>query len=147
MAELKKDLNPELFYNNINNLISKNKANGSLNFTIFANDLSKLANDKSKEFFNSRYNRDCRVGYTDCNVEYMMWMIALMSVSWSIINLRNKTENGHCQNNTPDHGHPNKNPPLCHHGSEFHKEFYNDCILSFENILNNLRSNSPEALR
>jgi hypothetical protein len=147
MAELKKDLNPELFYNDINNLISKNIVDGSPNSTIFANDISKLANERSKEFFNSRYNRDCRVEYTDYHTEYMICMIALMSMSWSIVNLRNKTENGHCQNNTPDHRHPNKNPPLCHSGSQFHKEFYDDLIISFENILNKARSNSPEALR
>jgi len=47
-------------------------------------------------FFNYRYNRDCRIECNDPHNEYIMWTIAFMSMSCSIVNLRNKIENGRC---------------------------------------------------
>lgn len=44
------------------------------------------------------------------NVEYVIWVMALMFMSWPITNLKRKTQNGHCQN--VNHSHGDTNPRL-----------------------------------
>ena len=61
-----------------------------------------------------------------------MWTLASISMSWIFTNLKRKTENVHCQN--VDHKHQDRNPRLCHIGSEFHKESYYECLKSLEDI-------------
>jgi hypothetical protein len=71
------------------------------------------------------------IGYSSGYFEPILWMLGLISLSWLTINLKKKTEEGHCQN--PDHklahGHP-----YCSTGSEFHKGFY-DAFLETLNVL------------
>lgn len=58
--------------------------------------------------------------------------MALMFVSWSITNLKRKTQNGHCQN--IDHPHGNTNPRYSQEGTKFHRELYNECIKTFQDL-------------
>jgi hypothetical protein len=71
-------------------------------------------------------------------------MLGLMTTSWIIINLRSKVIDGHCQN--IQHAHGAKNPRLCSKGSQFHKQFFDDVLASYNDILTLAKSNSPEII-
>ena len=71
-----------------------------------------------------------------------MWTLALISMSWILNNLRNKIENGHCQNT--EHAHGEKTPRLCPKGGQFHKELYIECLNSFKEIVQTAEQNTPK---
>lgn len=57
--------------------------------------------------------------------------LALMLLSWLKINLKKKTENGHCHN--PTHRTSETNEPAnCPIGSEFHRKLYSDYVSILE---------------
>jgi hypothetical protein len=85
---------------------------------------------------------ECKLNYKMQSTENRMWTLALISMSWILNNLRNKTENGHCQN--IEHIHGEKTPRLCHKGSQFHKELYNDCLISFKEIVQSVEQFPPK---
>ncbi len=85
-----------------------------------------------------RKDDECRVSYDQNNVEYVIWVMALMFMSWCITNLKRKTQNGHCQN--IEHPHGDMIPRHCQEGTKFHLEFYNDCVKTVQDLLN--QSNS-----
>jgi hypothetical protein len=87
-----------------------------------------------------RKDDECRISYDHNNIEYLVWVMALMFMSWSITNLKRKTRNGYCQN--IDHPHRDTNPRLCQEGTTFHREFYNECVRTFRDLL--IHSNSEE---
>jgi len=72
-------------------------------------------------------------------------MLAMITMSWSIRNLKGKVEVGSCYNTTT-HQHGAKEPRLCSVGSQFHKKFYDECIRTFEDIVNIANGNVPKII-
>jgi hypothetical protein len=81
-----------------------------------------------------------RYGYL--HIESIMLMLGLMALSWLKVDLKKKTENGHCHN--PTHKTKDtKKPASCSIGSNFHKDLYSDYISVLEDFLNNVRKSAP----
>jgi hypothetical protein len=67
-----------------------------------------------------------------------------MTLSWLKINIKKKTENGHCHN--PAH-EPKVNKPIgCSIGSKFQKRLYDDYLKILEDFVKAARESSPTAL-
>jgi hypothetical protein len=83
---------------------------------------------------------ECDLHYhnTDGNLENRMWGLALICTSWIIINLKRKTEEGHCRK----HRDMESNIP-CKLSTEFHNEIYLECIKSFEQIIKVAKQHPP----
>jgi len=73
-----------------------------------------------------------------------MWTLALISLSWILNNLKEKTEDGHCHNTNHEHG--DINPRLCPIGSQFHKDLYDECLNSFKEILQVYKDHPPKVI-
>ena len=100
--------------------------------------LGEISPVEANKYLVNRKQDECRVGYDHNNVEYIIWVMALMFMSWSVTTLERKTQNGHCQN--IDHPHGVMNPRLCQEGAKFHQELYNECVNTFKDLL--IHSNS-----
>jgi hypothetical protein len=138
---IKKNLDLESFYNDVQNIFEKRGSlqekvgRGAILDLVFMNLLSSTAQDKVDEYIGveteNRCSVQCPTVYGSGHFEPILWMLGLISLSWLTINLKKKTEDGHCQN--PDHklfqGHP-----YCNIGSEFHRGFY-DALLETLNVL------------
>ena len=72
--------------------------------------LGEISPVEASKYLDKRKQDECRVSYDHNNVEYIVWVMALMFMSWSITNLKRKTQNGHCQN--IEHPHGDTNPRL-----------------------------------
>jgi hypothetical protein len=80
--------------------------------------------------------------YSYLHTESIMLMLGLMALSWLKVDLRKKTENGHCHN--PIHKAKDTNKPAsCSIGSNFHKDLYSDYISALEDFVNNVRNSAP----
>jgi hypothetical protein len=80
--------------------------------------------------------------YSYLHTESVMLMLGLMALSWLKVDLKKKTENGHCHN--PMHKAKDTNKPAsCPIGSNFHKDLYSDYISVLEDFVNNARTNAP----
>ncbi len=95
--------------------------------------LGEISLVEASKYLVNRKQDECRVSYDHNNVEYILWVMALMFMSWSVTNLKRKTENGHCQN--IDHPHGDTNPRLCKEGTIFHQELYSECVKTFKDLL------------
>ena len=95
--------------------------------------LGEISPVEASKYLVNRKQDECRVSYDHNNVEYILWMMTLMFMSWSVTNLKRKAQNGHCQN--IDHAHGDTNPRLCKEGTIFHQELYNECIKTFKDLL------------
>lgn len=82
------------------------------------------------------------LSYTKRHLEYRMWARTLLYLSWTLRNLKGKVEVGHCQNDPAHRRGVDK--MLCPKGSKFHLDFYNECLQSFENIIEVARLNPPK---
>ena len=71
----------------------------------------------------------CRVRYDRNNLEIKMWILSLIFMSWTLMNLTNKVKEGHCLN--INHQHGDQNPRECFDGRKFHYSIYQKCIKSF----------------
>jgi hypothetical protein len=71
----------------------------------------------------------CRVRYDRNNLEIKMWILSLIFMSWTLMNLTNKVKEGHCL--TINHQHGDQNPRKCFDGRKFHYSIYQKCIKSF----------------
>jgi hypothetical protein len=72
-------------------------------------------------------------------------MVGLMALSWLKVNLKKKTENGHCHN--PIHKAKDTNKPAsCPIGSNFHRDLYSDYISILEDFVNNVRDSAPSQI-
>ena len=71
----------------------------------------------------------CRVSYDRNNLEIKMWILSLIFMSWTLMNLTNKVKEGHCLN--INHQHGDQNPRKCFDGRKFHYSIYQKCIKSF----------------
>ena len=95
--------------------------------------LGEISPVEANNYLEKRKKDECLVSYDHNHVEYVMWVLSLMFMSWSVTNLKRKTQNGHCQN--VNHSHGDKNPRHCQEGTKFHQEFYNEYIKSFKDLL------------
>lgn len=97
---------------------------------------------KSKEIHEDKILEECKLYYhKGVSVEHCIWMSAMITMSWTLRNLKGKTEIGSCHN--LDHPHGSTTPRLCPVGSSFHKDFYKDCLDSFKEILRIAEENQP----
>jgi hypothetical protein len=79
------------YYEYLRDLISKNS---QLNLQTFAVDLLNSKVNKLPE----RESKDCQLQYEVDNLEIKIWSLALLSMSWIIEILKQKTQHGHCRN-------------------------------------------------
>ena len=86
--------------------------------------------------------KDCEVYYGPLALENRAWTISLFLMSWILYNLKNKAENGHCNN--INHAHKNKDPRNCEKGKAFHSKKYIECLKSFKNIIDSFEKNPPK---
>lgn len=78
------------------------------------------------------------------SMEHDMLMLAIITMSWTIRNLKGKVEVGSCHNLQHEHG--SQEPRLCTIGSQFHKGFYDECLKTFEDIVKIAKNSAPKAL-
>jgi hypothetical protein len=71
-----------------------------------------------------------------------MLMLGLMTLSWLKVNLKKKTENGHCHNPIDRATETNKSAS-CPTGSNFHRDLYNDYISILEDFVNSVKTYTP----
>jgi len=95
--------------------------------------LGEISPLEANNYLDRRKHDECFVSYDHNNVEYVVWVMALIFMSWAITNLKRKTQNGYCQN--VKHSHGDTNPRHCQEGTKFHQELYNECIKTFRDLL------------
>ena len=99
------------------------------------------ANPIQKECNN---NEEYATTYGAYNIETTMFVLGLMTLSWLKINIKKKTENGHCRN--PAHEPKENKPTGCSIGSQFHKRLYDNYLKVMEEFVKASRKSSPTAL-
>ncbi|MGI0050176.1 MAG: hypothetical protein ACRD8K_00430 [Nitrososphaeraceae archaeon] len=75
----------------------------------------------------------CHIHYDKNNLEIKMWILSLIFMSWTLMNLTNKVKEGHCLN--INHQHGDQNPSECFDGRKFYYSIYQKCIKSFYDSL------------
>jgi hypothetical protein len=80
--------------------------------------------------------------YSHLHNESTLLTLGLMVLSWLKINLKKKTENGHCHNPTHRTSEINK-PANCPIGSEFHRKLYSDYISILEDFVRSVKASTP----
>jgi hypothetical protein len=125
---------------NIDDICNLIKQNVNTSQTIYPM-LFTLKLEQETASKSSEILEDKRLG--EC-MEHRMWMLSLITMSWTLRNLKGKIEVGSCHN--INHPHGSREPRMCNIGSEFHRDFYNDCIRSFENILRIAKENPPATI-
>ena len=75
----------------------------------------------------------CHVRYDKNNLDIKIWVLSLIFMSWTLMNLTNKVKEGHCLNITHQHG--DQKPRECFDGRKFHYSIYQKCIKSFYDSL------------
>jgi hypothetical protein len=68
-------------------------------------------------------------------------MLAVTALSWLTIDLKKKTENGHCHN--PVHTQAENKFAHCSIGSKFHKQLYSDYVKVLEDFLKTIKERTP----
>ena len=102
-----------------------------------------IGSDMPKLSENDLNCKDCEINYgTLIALENRAWTISLFLMSWILHNLKNKTENGHCNN--INHVHKNKDPRNCDKGKAFHSKMYIECLKSFKDIIDSFEKNPPK---
>ena len=69
-------------------------------------------------------------------------MLCLIVLSWVKVNLKKKTENGHCHNPTHRTTQTNK-MANCQIRSDFHGKLYSDYISMLEDFVESVKSYTP----
>jgi len=101
---------------------------------------------KTIELFEDRTLDECDLAYyRRTSTEHFVWAWTLIVMSWTLRNLKGKVEVGSCHNTSHPHG--NREPRLCSQASTFHLDFYNECLQSFENIIEAAKLNPPELVQ
>lgn len=80
--------------------------------------------------------------YSYLHTETAMLMLGTMVLSWLKVNLKKKTENGHCHNSLHGTTETNKSAG-CPIGSNFHKDLYNDYTSILDDFVRNVRACTP----
>jgi hypothetical protein len=129
---------PEYYYEQVQAVISR--IMGRLSWNDLCTELSDLDNPLSEQELT---NNECGVGYTRGTKEYRAWTTSLALISWVLHNFQKKMEDGHCHNLTHTHGE--SNPRNCENGRRFHKEMYDRCLQSYQDMLNGFQNTSANA--
>jgi hypothetical protein len=80
--------------------------------------------------------------YGGHNYETNMLILGLMALSRLKVNIKKKTENGHCTN--PIYNTTKNNKPAgCYIGSKFHKALYDDYQSLLENFIGRVKDCTP----
>ena len=80
--------------------------------------------------------------YSYLHTETGMLMLGLMVLSWLKVNLKKKTENGHCNNPLHTRIETNKSAS-CQIGSNFHRNLYDDYVSILRDFVTNVGSCAP----
>jgi hypothetical protein len=89
-------------------------------------------------------NEEYATAYGPYNIETVMFVLGLITLSWFKINIKKKTENGHCRN--PAHESKENKPTGGSIGSKFHKQLYDNYLKVIEEFVKVSRESSPTAL-
>ena len=111
----------------------------------FLVELVKLALKKGLEYSFQPKQEECDkeniTGYGPGDMETVMLMIGLICFSWLSLNIKRKTDEGHCRN--PKHplkdGHA-----YCSIGKGFHGKLYDDLLRILEEITHSMKVNTPK---
>ena len=102
----------------------------------------------SREYSNEPTQNQCSnkedeiTQYSYLHTETGMLMLGIMVLSWLKVNLKKKTENGHCHNSLHISADTNKSAS-CPIGSNFHKGLYNDYASILEDFVKSVRACTP----
>jgi hypothetical protein len=121
------------YYHTVQDQISKIKTKEGIEIDInilLNNIMVNLDHLVSSESYESQ---ECGVRYDKNHLEIKMWILSLICMSWTLMNLTNKVKEGHCQN--INHPHGDKNPPECFDGRKFHYSIYQKSLKSFYDSL------------
>ena len=107
----------------------------SIFLPLFILSMESLVCQRSASLLKNKVEPECGLSYlngvhNNLSLEHGMWMLAMITMSWTIRNLKGKVEVGSCHNTTT-HQHGAREPRLCSVGSQFHKKFYDECIRTF----------------
>jgi hypothetical protein len=102
----------------------------------------------SREYSNEPTQSQCSnkedeiTQYSYLHTETGMLMLGIMVLSWLKVNLKKKTENGHCHNSLHTNTDTNKSAN-CPIGSNFHRDLYNDYASILEDFVKSVRACTP----
>jgi hypothetical protein len=102
----------------------------------------------SREYSNEPTQNQCSnkedeiTQYSYLHTETGMLMLGIMVLSWLKVNLKKKTENGHCHNSLHTSADTNKSAS-CPIGSKFHRDLYNDYASILEDFVKSVRACTP----
>ena len=102
----------------------------------------------SREYSNEPTQNQCSnkedeiTQYSYLHAETGMLMLGIMVLSWLRVNLKKKTENGHCHNSLHTRADTN-NSASCRIGSNFHRDLYNDYASILEDFVKSVRACTP----
>jgi len=150
---LTKQISPEIFYKDIEAHVGliPDKANyrpvpNGLFWSLLGNKIIYLC----KEYSATPEQKECSdldpTSYGPISTETIMLMLGLMASSWFKVNVKKKTEKGHCNNKAHEPVTETK-PTNCPIGSRFHSNLYNDYIAILEDFLNKARDCTPTPIR
>lgn len=96
-------------------------------------DLRKYAKERVGAFVRTEHE----TGYSieGNNLEILIWALGLICMEWSLENLGRKSNIGHCQK------HKDNLP--CNEGVKLHKEMYDACKKSFEEVIRKSNPHLP----
>ena len=149
-----KQLDPNAFYSSIEEIFATfGPPYGAADNKIVANGFfwSSLAINtllRSREYSDNPTQKECSnkeeeiTQYSYLHNESTLLMLGLMVLSWVKVNLKKKTENGHCHNPTHRTTQTNKTTN-CPIGSDFHGKLYSDYILMLEDFVESVKACTP----
>jgi hypothetical protein len=127
----------------VKNYLSKNGREKSAMLPLVLNSLlEENCVSKITQLFDDRTLDECDLAYYRLSsTEHFVWACTLLIMSWTLRNLKAKVEEGSCYNQTHKRGDKDL---LCPQGSKFHLDFYNECLQSFENVIEAAKLNPPK---
>jgi hypothetical protein len=153
----KKQIDPDAFYSSIQDLFASfGPPYGAADNKIVPNGFfwSSLAVNlllHSREYSDAPTQNQCSnkegeiTQYSYLHTETVMLMLGIMTLSWLKVNLKKKTENGHCHNSIHVRIKTNESAN-CQIGSKFHRDLYNDYTSALEDFVKNLRTSTPNPI-
>jgi len=143
-----KQISTDTFYNDIEDALGKFK--GPIPIPEFFSLLSNKVIQRNLEYSAIPTQNECSDAYSTnygpCNIETIMLILGLMTLSWFKFNIKKKTENGHCRN--PAHEPVTETKPAnCLIGSKFHSILYNDFTTILEDFLTKVKNCTPVLIK
>ena len=150
----KKELDSDAFYSSIQDIFASfGPPYGAADNKIIPNGFfwSSLAVNvllRSREYSDEPTQNQCSnkedeiTQYSYLHTETGMLMLGIMVLSWLKVNLKKKTENGHCRNSLHTITETNKSAS-CLIGSNFHRDLYNDYASLLQDFVNNVKACTP----